>query len=346
MVLDIQDAPEKAQRIFQQLVTVFDEEGINPTPLNYYIWYQYYKGAHPQFRQEMDAVLRDPYGYNDRLGRRLYDEYFAEDEPTGEFDRAFKRLINVVINKMNAWSDKLERHTETLDQCTQSLNEEHMDADRLQELTRSVLDTASSMKASSEAFQQDMLQSNDEMAQLRQQLIEAKAETMTDELTQIGNRKAFNHALDEAIEAHQAHPHQLILVLADIDHFKHFNDTFGHLVGDSVLRYFANMMKKTGQPHETLSRFGGEEFALLIAHSSVEQAYQRTESIRATLQGARLKQKDTNKTLGEITASFGLAAFAGSEHETAEQWIDRADQALYEAKNNGRNQVVIAKDTA
>ncbi|WP_019894897.1 GGDEF domain-containing protein [Hydrogenovibrio halophilus] len=343
MVLDIKDAPEKAQRIFKQLVEVFDEQGINPTPLNYYIWYQYYKGNHPRFRQEMDAALNDPFGYNDRLGRRLYDEYFSDDEPTNEFDRAFKRLINLVIQKMNVWSDKLESHTETLSQCTDSLNSEDVDAERLRELTQSVLSTASSMKESSEAFQQDMLQSNEEISHLRQQLIEAKAETMTDELTEIGNRKAFNHSVRDAVEAHSDQPESLILILSDIDHFKRFNDTFGHLVGDSVLRYFANMMKKTRGENESLCRFGGEEFAILLTHSDLDAGMERAETIRETLQQARLKRKDSTKNLGEITASFGVAAFAGEEQESIEDWIHRADEALYQAKNSGRNKVVAAE---
>ncbi|KUJ71283.1 diguanylate cyclase [Thiomicrospira sp. WB1] len=339
MLLDIKDAPDKAQRIFRQLVDVFDDQEINPTPLNYYIWYQYYKGNHPKFRQEMDAALNDPFGYNDRLGRRLYDEYFAEDEPTNEFDRAFKRLINLVIQKMNAWSDKLEQHTETLNQCTDSLTAENVDAERLRELTQSVLSTASSMKASSEAFQQDMLQSNEEIAHLRQQLIEAKAETMTDELTEIGNRKAFNHTIRDAVEEHSSQPGSLILILTDIDHFKRFNDTFGHLVGDSVLRYFANMMKKTRGDNESISRFGGEEFAILLTNSDLESAQARAETIRKTLQQARLKRKDSSENLGEITASFGVAAYTG---EDIEDWIHRTDDALYQAKKEGRNRVVVA----
>lgn len=346
MLIDIKDAPEKAQRIFDQLIDIFEEQEINPTPLNYYIWYQYYKGDHPKFRQEMDNALQDPFGYNDRLGRRLYDEYFADDESGSDFDQAFKRLINLVIKKMNVWSDKLEKHTEDLNQYTTSLASNDIDAATLKELTHSVLNTASSMKQSSEEFQKEMMDSNDEILRLRKELIEARAETLTDELTEIGNRKAFNNAIQDLTDNTQDNPQSLVLILTDIDHFKRFNDTFGHLVGDSVLRYFANLMKKTKDDSETVCRYGGEEFAILLSHSSLEQAKERAESIRHSLEIAKLKRKDSEKTLGKITASFGIAAYQGEDIETLEEWIKRADDALYEAKSQGRNQIISAEDLA
>lgn len=346
MLIDIKDAPEKAQRIFVQLIDIFEEQEINPTPLNYYIWYQYYKGDHPKFRQEMDNALQDPFGYNDRLGRRLYDEYFADDESGNDFDRAFKRLINLVIRKMNVWSDKLEKHTQDLNHYTTSLASNDMDAATLKELTHSVLNTASSMKQSSEEFQKEMMDSNEEIVQLRKELIEARAETLTDELTEIGNRKAFNNAIQDLTDSTQDSSQSLVLILTDIDHFKRFNDTFGHLVGDSVLRYFANLMKKTKDDTETVCRYGGEEFAILLSHSSLEQAKARAESIRHSLEIAKLKRKDSEKTLGTITASFGIAAYRGEDVETINEWVKRADDALYEAKNQGRNRIVSEEDLA
>lgn len=340
MLFDIKDAPEKAQRIFVQLIDIFEEQSINPMPLNYYIWYQYYKGDHPKFRQEMDSALNDPFGYNDRLGRRLFDEYFSSDESGSDFDRAFKRLINMVVKKMNVWSDRLEDHTKTLGECADTLSKPDIDAKKLKELTNSVLNTASSMKKSSEEFQKEMLDTNEEILTLRQQLIEARAETMTDELTEIGNRKAFNNAIRDLTETELENPESLLLIITDIDHFKRFNDTFGHLVGDSVLRYFANLMKKTRADNETVCRYGGEEFAILLSHSSLEAAEIRANQVRKTLESAKLKHKDSAKGLGTITASFGVASFKGDDKETIDDWIKRADDALYKAKSNGRNQVI------
>lgn len=346
MLLDINDAPEKSIRIFGQLVDIFEEQSINPTPLNYFIWYEYYKGDNPKFRQEMDRILNDPFGYNDRVGRRLYDEYFAEDDTAdNEFDKALKRLISMVIKKMNIWSDKLAEQSKQLDECATSLNDPNIDAATLKALTSTVQNTVSSMQASGADLQKELSASNEEVTRLRKQLIEARAQVMMDELTEVGNRKAFNIAMAEMMDTAQASgsPESLALIMTDIDHFKRFNDNFGHLVGDSVLRYFANLIKKSKSESETICRYGGEEFAIILSESDLESAVERAEAIRHGIENAKLKRKDSTKELGAITASFGVATYKGME-ETVEEFIKRADDALYLAKESGRNQVKTELD--
>jgi len=341
MLEDVKDPRDKAKRIFDRLIDVFETDNINPTPLNYYVWYAYFKGEPAQFRNEMDAALNDPFGYTDRLGQRLYNEYLSDQDADTEFDKAFKRLINVVVQKMNLWSDKLEKHTEELDRATTRLSGSELDAETLKELTQSVLSTATDMQKNSQAFQQEMLSSNDQIHTLRKQLIEARAETMTDELTTVGNRKAFNLAMDELMSQARDQPETLQLIMTDIDHFKRFNDQFGHLVGDSVLRYFSNVMKNSASDNETICRYGGEEFAILLINASAEEAYNRAEAIRKAIEAAKLKRKDSTKSLGTITASFGVATF---RNEDADSFIKRADDALYLAKNSGRNCIKTEED--
>jgi diguanylate cyclase len=339
-MLDTKDLPEKAKRIFGLLVEVFEEQNINPTPLNYFVWYQYYKGDNPKFRQEMDSILSDPFGYNDRVGKRLYDEYLADDESeNSEFDRSFRRLIDVMIKKMDAWSHKLSSHTKDLDDCSNQLTDPNINAEDVKKITSAVLSTTSSIKEGNMAFQAEMSNGSDAVMKLRQQLVEARAEAMLDELTEIGNRKAFNNAIEELMYDAKDNPESLYLVLSDIDNFKSFNDTYGHLVGDSVLRYFANLMKKTKGDNETVCRYGGEEFALLIAESSMQNAIARAEGIREDIQAAHLKQRNSEKPLKTITSSFGIAEFHG-DIDDAQSFIARADNALYQAKNQGRNKVV------
>jgi len=339
--IDVKDAPDKAKRIFLSLIDAFEEQNINPSPLNYFVWYQYYKGDNPKFRQEMDSILNDPFGYNDRVGKRLFDEYLMdEDTPDSEFDRAFRRLIDMMVKKMNAWSDKLESHTQELDSCTTQLSNPDINADEVKAITNTVLNTAASMKESSEAFQAEMVQSSDEVKDLRQQLIEARAEAMQDELTEIGNRKAFNNALQELMLDASENNSTLCLILSDIDFFKKFNDTYGHLIGDSVLRYYASIMKKGTSDNETICRYGGEEFAILLADSSIEEARTRAEEVREAIQAAHLKRKNEDKPISTITASFGISTYRVNQ-ETSDDFIARADEALYHAKDNGRNQVVL-----
>lgn len=339
MLIDINDAPEQAKRIFKQLLEVFEEQGISPTPLNYYVWYQYYKGSNPKFRQELDAALNDPFGYNDRLGKRLYETYLSEDdEDDNQFDRALKRLINSVIKKMDFWSGLLAKQTDDLSKVATELNNGEVDQQKLKQLTNNVLDTANSMKSASMDFNHDIINVQDEVVMLRQELIKVKAQIMMDELTEVGNRKAFNNTMIELTEEAKENPASLSLIMTDIDKFKRFNDNFGHLVGDSVLRYFTSIIKKGKKDNETICRYGGEEFAIIIADSDSKSVQQRAEEIRVSIESAKLKRKGSTKELGKITASFGVSTYRG-DSETINDFIKRADDALYLAKNSGRNNV-------
>lgn len=337
-----QDTPEKARKIFDRITDVFNEQNISPSPLNYQVWYEYFKGDKPKFRAEMDAVLKDPYGYNDRIGRRFFDEYLKDDEASNELDRVFKRLLDAMIRRFNAWTESLESQTKELDDYADSLSNPNLDADQLKSITHSVLNTTQNLRKGNIGFQQELQKATDEIHQLRQQLIEARAEAMKDELTELGNRKAFNIALEELTDTCQDSIKNVFLILTDIDHFKGFNDRFGHLVGDSVLRYFANMIRKQQKENQTLCRYGGEEFAIIMENATLAEAEKCAENIRGLLEKAHLKRKDTDEALPPITASFGIAQFRADE--SVEAFIKRADEMLYQAKDRGRNCVVTEFD--
>ena len=344
MHLNLKDAPDKAKRIFEKISKTFEERSITPSPLNYYIWYHYIKGDIPKFRQEMDEALNDPFGYNDRLGKRLYDSYLSdEDEADSQFDRSLKRLIGSIVKKMDFWSEKLSQQSSELNKAKDSLSKGDLDQEELNNLTSKVLDSANSMKDATDNFNEYILSTQEEIVQLRDDLVHAKAQVMTDELTEVGNRKSFNNTILDLTEAAKNNPSSLSLIMTDIDFFKRFNDNFGHLVGDSVLRYFTSIIKKNKQDNENISRYGGEEFAILIADSDKKSALRRAEEIRLSIEQAKLKRKGSTKELGKITASFGVSTYRG-EDESIDDFIDRADKALYLAKESGRNLVKSEDD--
>ncbi|MBE0493080.1 MAG: GGDEF domain-containing protein [Thiomicrospira sp.] len=340
---DDQDNLNRARKIFERISQVFSEQEITPSPLNYQVWYEYFKGDKPKFRQEMDSILNDPFGYNDRTGRRLFDEYLKDDKPTSDLDRVFKRLLDAMVKKLSAWTDKLSSQNQQLNDYALRLSEPNIDPEKLKNITDSILHTTRDLRHSSEDVQQDLVQASLEIQTLREQLIEARAESMKDELTELGNRKAFNIRLEELAEEFAERPDQLHLILIDIDHFKNFNDQYGHLVGDSVLRYFANLLRNKQRPKNTLCRYGGEEFAILMNDSSLEQAQDCAETLRAALKKAKLKRRGTNEVLPEITASFGIAQFRAGEK--LDDFINRADDMLYKAKQTGRDKVLTEFDT-
>ncbi len=337
------EAPTKARKIYEEIVKAFEKLSISPTPLNYYIWYHYIKKENTEFCQEMDTALNNKMGYTDRLGRRLYDEYLNNDDAKNQFDLSFQRIINSILSKVNSLNSQLAEQSNDLSDASNNLSGSNLTQANLQNIAESLIKTADSMKASSSDFQSEVLESQDEITQLKEELKKAKAELLTDELTQIGNRKHFNNTMLELTESTKDSPENLHLVIADIDFFKRFNDSFGHQIGDSVLRYFAGIMKKGEQPNEVISRYGGEEFAILIHSSNKDAVIKRAEQIRVQLQGSKLKLKDSSQDIGKITSSFGISTYKGVK-DSIESFIERADKALYLAKEKGRNQVKYETD--
>jgi diguanylate cyclase len=132
------------------------------------------------------------------------------------------------------------------------------------------------------------------------------------------------------------------LLLCDIDHFKNFNDTWGHQTGDQVLRLVAHCLSENVKGRDTAARYGGEEFAVLLRGTGLEAATMVANQIRTTVETKKLVKKSTGDILGAITISIGVAQFAPGE--TAESAIRRADSCLYGAKHSGRNLVINQND--
>lgn len=159
-----------------------------------------------------------------------------------------------------------------------------------------------------------------------------KDQSTIDSLTGIANRRALDTLLHQWIEQQ----HAFTLIMLDVDHFKKINDTYGHTVGDYVLKYFVNEIKSITRAQDLCFRYGGEEFIVILPDTSEQNAYDMTERLRQKLEV-------TNSPSGAtITISAGICSFPKTA-TSAEELLELADQALYEAKKTGRNRVVMAK---
>ena len=177
--------------------------------------------------------------------------------------------------------------------------------------------------------------SREQIKRLQGTLEAVCAESSTDALTKVANRKHFDQALDHAIDDASQSKTPLSLLLCDVDHFKTFNDTFGHIVGDHVLRLIATAIKQSVRGQDMPARYGGEEFAVILPSTTGRQALAVAENIRRAIAQRPLTKRSTGEMLGTITISAGIAEFRHGE--TAWSLIERADACLYAAKRAGRN---------
>jgi diguanylate cyclase len=142
----------------------------------------------------------------------------------------------------------------------------------------------------------------------------------------------------EAMETGQ----RLCLVLFDIDHFKKFNDSFGHHIGDQVLKLLASVLRESVKGQDVAVRYGGEEFAVILPNTELKGAVTVGENIRRRIIGKELIDRKSGDRLGRITVSAGVAQFAPGE--PLRELVERSDRALYAAKNSGRNRVVSEEE--
>lgn len=172
--------------------------------------------------------------------------------------------------------------------------------------------------------------------QKKNELLQELAEK--DGLTKVYNNRFFQSALDTEMNRTRRRGYSMSLVMLDIDHFKKFNDDYGHLVGDYVLAEFARVLSNNLREYDVLARYGGEEFVVILPETSVEDGQIVAEKLRKAVEKAKFKE---GKDVFKVTASFGVAALSEeNEHELdKKELIRRADEALYDAKKAGRNRV-------
>jgi len=170
-----------------------------------------------------------------------------------------------------------------------------------------------------------------------------RSQSVRDPLTGLFNRRYMEETLEREIRRAERGARPLSVMMLDLDHFKQFNDTFGHSAGDSLLRELGTMLRANLRAGDIACRFGGEEFVLILPEAALNCARSRAEQLRETAK--HLHVSHLGESLGPVTISLGVAAFP--EHgASGEDLIENADAALYRAKSEGRDRVVVAATSA
>ena len=198
------------------------------------------------------------------------------------------------------------------------------------------------MRETNKALEDRLTLSKSEISNLQQSLEAIRAESLTDPLTGLGNRKYFDRSIEWRCRTALANGEPLSLLMFDIDHFKSFNDSYGHLTGDQVLRLVGMSLKQTIKGQDITARYGGEEFAVVLPNTALRQALTVADHIRRAVMSKELKKKSTGEILGRVTISVGVSMLKPGDD--TDSLIERADACLYAAKRNGRNRVICEAD--
>jgi diguanylate cyclase len=309
-------------------------------PLSYAVWYDYAAGGSAELKQALDAATAGGALLGQETVRELFLRHIAQPQGTASLD-ALAQVMGLA-NAVSQSTDLARRATEDLGR---SLT--HFETSlQTPEVPASLGNAVGHMRQASAQTQDSMqqvsgllAQHSAEMLRLKGELEQARQEAAVDGLTQVLNRRAFDRAVQGCLTQHAADgsPFVPCLLLLDIDKFKALNDGFGHAFGDDVLRAIGRALRTVVVEGDSVGRFGGDEFALLLRMHSLAAAQELAERLRKLVAGSRIRAGQAEESRGAVTISVGAAAMRPGEDALA--WLQRADAALYKSKNCGRNQV-------
>jgi diguanylate cyclase len=252
---------------------------------------------------------------------------------------------------LHAASDKLVQQIDAIGRTMAGAQKEHADYGRALAGATEVLSTADPLtlanliKTLTEAtrliqtqnavLERQLKDSTSQVRNLQQNLEAVRRDSMTDTLTNLANRKAWEQGIEAAVAEAARSGGALSVAILDIDHFKRFNDTWGHQTGDQVIRYVASVIGRLGEAPRLAARYGGEEYAIALPGETAESAIRALEEMRLEIASRCLKRRSTNEELGNVTVSIGVAQY--HRGESAAALVERADFALYASKRAGRN---------
>ncbi len=312
---------------------------IAPTPRNFEIWYAYCSDDKPQLRSRIDALLEARQPVTQGVLEELYQNFFVSDVNLGAIQSSSRELGNIAAHlagQISADRGMIEGFGGVLDEWHPLLDGTPLSRDLIPAL-RVVKTATAETSERLRALETLLAASVTRIGSLKQALARAEIEATRDSLTGLANRRMFDTALASATAEAIRGGMTVSLLMLDIDHFKKFNDTHGHSMGDNVLRLLAKVLTDHIKGRDTAARYGGEEFAIILLGATLPAAMTVGDQIRELLESRPLVNRSNRQKLGIVTCSIGAAVYRAGE--AAGDLISRADEALYAAKRGGRNRV-------
>lgn len=324
------------KHIGHQVVEMMDRVGVSPITRNYHLFYVCIANSNPLLRRAVRNLGKYPtQGQLDQV----IDEYCPETVDSTMARRHEHALLGAIDDlatllqseksQMTGFNNAIERVSTAL---SKSAEQDQMTTELLMKVVRAIGEAGDRRVSSGQRTIRRMEESRSEVDTLRDELIRVRRMANTDVLTGLANRRHFDDKLAAAFGMDQG----FALVLADIDHFKVINDTYGHSFGDHVLKLVATTMAKTSRAGTLIARTGGEEFGILLSNTDQAQAIAVAERVRVGVETiiAQIGQEN-------VMFSISLGVAMSKSADTCAQLYEYADIAMYRSKELGRNLVTV-----
>ncbi len=334
------EARSKAGEYLRLSLNYIAKYNLPANPVNYTVWYEYVSGKNLKLKKAIDHSFKNAKPLNSDKIENLYEKYVTDGDRivVGKLLTKISLMLKDVTSHVSDTEGDLAGHGRNLGDLAEQISEAHDYTDIRNIVDQMIVETKALVQ-SGKRLQTRMKISSDDLRQLHEDLEQSQMEAQTDALTSLINRRGLEKKLElERIRAKQNNS-PFSIILADIDHFKQVNDNFGHLVGDSVLKNLAVTLKAHLRQNDIAARYGGEEFLILLPETSIDGAKAVAQKIKKTLSAKEWKLKGTGESMGKITLSMGISMYKLNEPE--KDLIKRADDALYLAKDRGRDKIIV-----
>jgi diguanylate cyclase len=309
-------------------------------PHNFEVWYSYAAGINPSLNQAINSLLSVNGTITSTQVEEIYLRYLSAAHIGERIDKVGTQIageIEQVMAMIDVSIGTADNYSKSLAGASEDMANDN-DREQIRMIVESLVSATREVETKNHVMQQRLKDSRLEIRELQENLEVVRTESLTDPLTTLSNRKFFDGAIERLVKHAEESHEPLTVILTDIDHFKKFNDTYGHLTGDQVLRLVAVSMKHNVKGQDIAARYGGEEFAVLLPNTALPQAVTVADHIRRAVQSKELMRRSTGETLGRVTISLGVAMWRPGDDVAS--LIERADSCLYAAKSAGRNCVI------
>jgi diguanylate cyclase len=335
---DLQQAKTYADQAMNRIA----KEKLAQTPDIFELWYVYYAGISTEVSRAIDILIANKQDITEDRCRELHTRFLSQVRNEEMIRRAgdqISQTIKSVSGAVKDVHDATASYSGTLENVAERMSTVKSQ-DEMKAIVNMIMSDTQMMLERNTKLEQELDKSSVLMQELQRDLEQVRKEAMTDGLTGLANRKAFDAAISRVTEEANSTNSTFTLLMVDIDHFKTFNDNFGHQVGDQVLRLVARTVIEGVKGRDIASRYGGEEFAVILPETTLAAGVVVGNALRKAVATKDVINRSSGEKLGRITMSVGVAEFTPGEDIA--DLIERADSALYTAKHNGRNQVAAA----
>ena len=330
---------EVSVEILRHAIPKMSELDISVTPDNYSVWYEYFQGGDLELNRTIDEYISKGVAFSEEINRNLVERFIWAQSPEviENVQVETEIVINHLLEKVTQMISGTTNLTDTLSEFHQELKQT-LDEDVLYKLVNTLVDEMGSVIIDNKLMETSLTNMSQEVCSLKSEMENLSVVAQTDQLTSLFNRRAFEDQIQVHMQNYEQNQTASSLLVVDIDHFKLFNDTHGHLVGDKVLAYVALALRKSVKGTDFVARYGGEEFVVLLPDTHLNDALIVAETLRKSIADKKLTTgKEKKHSLGPLTVSVGVATLNNSDDR--ESYFIRADEALYLAKSSGRNRV-------